>query len=155
MKETGMISPVGEGSVCPPLVTDWTILERERAAGDVRKQGFSFSDHVKVGLLPDDRYLTGDTTSEICGEGTLTLSTEGLRFEGTVRGESKTIFLPPASVPTFGMCTDISRFYTFVGGVFYEFYPDCGEILRWDHLTEEMHRFCGGKWQNTAYRHRE
>ena len=155
MDDTGMIYPVGEGSLCPPLVTDWTILERERAAKDVREEGFFFSDHVKVGLLPDKHCLTGDTTSEICGEGTLTLSSEGLRFDGMVKGESKTILLPAASVPTFGMCTDISRFYTFVDGVFYEFYPDRGEILRWDHLTEEMHRLMGGKWQNTSNRHTE
>ena len=51
------------------------------------------------------------------------------------------------------MCTDITRFYTFLDGVFWEFYPDAGDTLRWDHLTEEMHRAQGGKWQNTEYRH--
>lgn len=34
-----------------------------------------------------------------------------------------------------------------------EFYPDRQDVLRWDHLTEEMHRVCGGKWQNVPYRH--
>lgn len=51
------------------------------------------------------------------------------------------------------MCTDISRFYTFVDGEFIEFYPEGRDVLRWDHLTEEMHRINGGKWQNTPYRH--
>ena len=61
--------------------------------------------------------------------------------------------LTTEQVPTFGMCTDISRFYTFVDGEFIEFYPDRRDVLRWDHLTEEMHRINGGKWQNTPYRH--
>ena len=152
VREDYSIKAVGPESVCPGLVTDWTILEREQAAKDVRAEGFSFSDHVKVGMLPDYKYLTGDNTSEIVGEGNLVLTPDGLHFEGTIKSEPRVFDIPSASLPTFGMCTDISRFYTFIDGVFYEFYPDRGEILRWDHLVEEMHRFRGGKWQNTPYR---
>ena len=152
MREDYSIRPVGVDSVCPPLVTDWTIMEREKAAADVRAEGFRFSDHVRVGMLPDYKYLTGDVTSEIVGEGELTLTAAGLHFEGTIKGAARVFDIPATSLPTYGMCTDISRFYTFIDGVFYEFYPDRGEILRWDHLTEEMHRFRGGKWQNTPYR---
>ena len=153
MGKDGSIKPVGPKDVCPPLVTDWTILERQKAAQDVLQEGFTFSDHVKVGTLPDYKYLTGSTTSIITGEGTLTLTKEGLRFCGTIKGEQREMFIPIANLPSFGMCTDITRFYTFVDGVFYEFYPERGEVLRWDHLTEEMHRAQGGKWQNTTYRH--
>lgn len=150
MGEDYSIRPFGEGSVCPDVVTDWTIMEREKAAQAVREEGFSFSDHVRVGTLPDYTPLTGDRTAVICGEGTLTLDGEGLHFEGT--GKITSFFIPILQLPTYGMCTDISRFYTFIDGVFYEFYPDRGEILLWDHLTEEMHRYKGGKWQNTPYR---
>jgi len=146
------IKPASEDSVCPPLVSDWTIMERERAVKDVKAEGFSFSDKVKVGMLPDYKYLTGDNTSEICGEGTLTLDKEGLHFKGAIKGAEKAFDIPIAQLPTYGMCTDISRFYTFIDGVFHEFYPERGEVLRWDHLTEEMHRAQGGKWQNTPYR---
>lgn len=152
MKEDYSIVPVGEGSVCPSVVTDWTILERQKAADNVLREGFTFSDHVKVGMLPDYKYLSGDNTSVIVGEGELTLDAKGLHFEGKLKDEAKTFDIPIATLPTFGMCTDISRFYTFIDGVFYEFYPKRGEILRWDHLTEEMHRAQGGKWQNTPYR---
>lgn len=41
------------------------------------------------------------------------------------------------------------------GDRFLEFYPDAGDVLYWDHLTEELHRAQGGKWQNTRYRHAE
>ena len=151
--ECGAIRPAGPDSVCPPLVTDWTIMERERAAKDVREPGFSYSGKVKVGLLPDYKYLTGGRTSEICGDGELTLTAAGLHFDGTVKGEHRSWDIPIASLPSYGMCTDITRFYTFLDGVFWEFYPEAGDTLRWDHLTEEMHRFQGGRWQNTAYRH--
>ena len=53
------------------------------------------------------------------------------------------------------MCTDISRFCSFVVGRFPEFYPDNGDVLLWDHLTEELHRAAGGKRQNTDGRHSE
>ncbi len=145
----------GEGSVCPELVTDWTILERQRAAEEVRKPDFCHRGHVRVGVLPEHKPLTGDATSLIRGEGMLTLDHGGLRFEGTLEEKPFRFSIPSAQLPTYGMCTDISRFYTFVDGRFLEFYPDAGDVLLWDHLTEELHRYQGGKWQNTPYRHRD
>ena len=38
-------------------------------------------------------------------------------------GEKFEFHLNPEEVPTYGMCTDLSRFYTFYKGEFYEFYP--------------------------------
>ncbi|MCR5665151.1 MAG: 1-acyl-sn-glycerol-3-phosphate acyltransferase [Oscillospiraceae bacterium] len=154
LDETCQLRPVGD-SVCPELVTDWTILERQRAAEEVRRPDFRHSGHVRVGVLPEHRPLTGDATSLIRGEGTLTLDHGGLHFDGVLEGRPFRFDLPSAQVPTYGMCTDISRFYTFVEGRFLEFYPDAGDVLLWDHLTEELHRAQGGKWQNTPYRHRE
>ena len=106
-----------------------------------------------MGKLPEHKTLKGDNTSVICGEGELRLDHSGLTFTGTVEGKPCSFHLTTEQVPTFGMCTDISRFYTFVEGEFMEFYPDRQDVLRWDHLTEEMHRVCGGKWQNVPYRH--
>ena len=154
LDESYALRPVGD-SVCPELVTDWTILERERAAAEVRKDGFCHSGHVRVGVLPEHKPLSGDATSLIRGEGTLRLDRAGLHFDGTLEDRPFRFDLASAQLPTYGMCTDISRFYTFVDGRFLEFYPDAGDVLLWDHLTEELHRFRGGKWQNTPYRHRE
>ena len=147
------IKAVGKDSVCPKLVTDWTIMEREQAAKDVRKKDFSYSEHVRIGVLPEYKMLAHEDTSIIAGEGQLTLDKNGLHFEGIRNGEDYRFDLTTDEVPTFGMCTNISRFYTFVNGEFIEFFPDGRDVLRWDHLTEEMHRANGGKWQNTEYRH--
>lgn len=147
------LRPVRQGSECPELVSDWVLLERKKAEEDVKDPDFTYTGHVRVGKLPKYKPLRGDETSVICGEGELRLDRSGLHFSGTVEGAPYEFSLPTEQVPTFGMCTDISRFYTFVDGEFIEFYPDNHDVLRWDHLTEEMHRACGGKWQNTSYRH--
>jgi len=156
------IKPIGEDSVCPELVTDWTIMERELAAKKVREPGFKHSEHVKIGMIPKYKHLKHEDTSIICGDGELTLDIDGLHFRGTkfdINGDSDAspsafeFDINPHELPTYGMCTDISRLYTFVNGEFVEFYFDDGDILWWDHLTEELHRYCGGKWQNTEYRH--
>ncbi len=146
------LRPVGD-SVCPELVTDWAIMERERAAQEVRKPDFTHSGHVRIGVLPEHKALKGDATSIICGDGMLKLDHDGLHFDGTMNGKPFSFDMPSSQVPTYGMCTDITRFYTFVDGKFIEFYPDDNDVLLWDHLTEELHRSQGGKWQNTEHRH--
>ena len=154
LDESYNLRPVGR-SRCPKLVTDWTIWERQRAAQEVAKTNFSYSGQVRVGILPETKPLKGNATSVICGQGVLTLDHEGLHFDGILQDQPFAFHVPALQLLTFGMCTDISRFYTFVDGRFLEFYPENGDVLLWDHLTEELHRFSGGKWQNTSYRHIE
>lgn len=148
------LSPLGVDSVCPARVTDWTILERSRAAADVLVEDFRYAEKVKLGVLPEHGSLSGaENTAIICGDGTLSLDASGLSFEGSLRDKTLSFSIPIQSLPTFGMCTDISRFYTFLEGEFLEFYPEGKDALRWMHLVEEMHRAHGGKWQNVSYRH--
>ena len=47
----------------------------------------------------------------------------------------------------------ITHLATYVNDVFYEFFPDSRDALRWDFLLEEMHRFRGGEWKENPYRH--
>ena len=46
------------------------------------------------------------------------------------------------------MCTDLSRFYTFVNGEFVEFYPEHRTVEKFFLATEELHRLNGGKWKD-------
>ena len=149
------IKAASESDTCPKLVTDWTLAERQKAYDDVRLEGFSCSEYVKIGTLPKYEYLKHVETSRIVGEGILTLDENGLHFKGNKDGNDFSFDLGTNEVPTFGMCTDITRFYTFVQGEFIEFFPDSRDVLRWDHLVEEMHRYKGGTWQNTSYRHND
>ncbi len=139
--------PLDQTCVIPETVSDWYALEREKARREVVEDGFEYSEPVKLGVLPQFKRLKNGATSDIVGEGSLTLSREGLRFHGTRNGEPFSFTLSTDAVPTFGMCTDISRFYTFFRSEFFEFYPEKNDTMRWFHLAEELHRACGGKWQ--------
>lgn len=138
--------PLDDSCVIPETISHWYEMQRAKAREQVREDDFSFSGQVKLGVLPRYKRLKKGATSVIAGEGTLTLSREGLRFDGIKDGEAFAFALPIDAVPTYGMCTDISRFYTFYRFEFYEFYPERNDTMRWFHLTEELHRACGGKW---------
>ena len=97
-----------------------------------------------MGVLPEYEYLTEQKTSIIVDEGMLTLDRYGLRFEG----KKESFSLTTDQVPTYGMCTDVSRFYTFVNGQFREFYPRNPVTEKWFLATEELHRLNGGKWKD-------
>ena len=78
----------------------------------------------------------------------LLLDREGLHFEGVNDGQPYNFFVPIRHLPTYGMCTDVSRFYTFVDGEFNEFYPERESAELWMMATEEMHRAQGGLWKD-------
>jgi len=139
--------PLDETCVIPETISHWYALEREKAKAEVTAEDFAYSEPVKLGVLPKFKRLKSSETSLIAGEGKLTLSREGLTYAGTQDGKPFTFTLSTDAVPTFGMCTDISRFYTFYKSEFYEFYPERRDTMRWFHLTEELHRVCGGPWR--------
>jgi hypothetical protein len=141
------LEPLDGGCVIPETISHWYALERDKARAEVGAPDFSFSERVKLGVLPKYKRLKSSETSVVVGEGTLTLSRAGIRFEGVRDGAPFEFELPVDAVPTYGMCTDISRFYTFHRSEFYEFYPERNDTMRWFHLTEELHRACGGKWR--------
>jgi hypothetical protein len=85
------------------------------------------------------------------GEGTLSLDRNGLSYQGTKGGQDFAFFIPSKNLPTYGMCTDVSRFYTFYQGEFVEFYPENNVVEKFFLATEEIHRLNGGKWQDFKF----
>ena len=118
----------------------WFDMQREAVRKLVSEPGYELTEHVRIGILPPDRYLKKQATSEIAGDGTLRLNAEGLHFTGTRLGRPWSFDIPIRQLPTYGMCTDVSRFYTFVDGEFTEFYPDRDSTELWFMATEELHR---------------
>lgn len=148
LDETYALTPLDETSVIPRTQTAWFRLQREVIAEEVKAPDFCLTEEVKLGTLPKHRFLKNQATSEIVGEGRLTLTREGLTYEGTREGEAFTFFIPSAALPTYGMCTDVSRFYTFYHGEFMEFYPLKSTVEEFFLATEEIHRLGGGPWQD-------
>ena len=95
--------------------------------------------------------LKDQKTSEIVGEGVLTLDVNGLDFVGVREGKEFSFHLNSNEVPTYGMCTDLSRFYTFFKGEFLEFYPENRVVEKFFLATEEIHRLNGGRWQDFKF----
>ena len=102
-------------------------------------------------MLPQKGLLKKQATSYIVGEGTLTLDKTGLSYEGTRDNAPWSFHIDTKNLPTYGMCTDVSRFYTFVGGEFVEFYPEKNTVEKFFLATEELHRLNGGKWQDFKF----
>ena len=146
--DTYEMIPFDETCIIPETQTAWFALQRKRAKMEIQAEDFCLQTKVKLGNLPPYEMLKEQKTSEIVGEGLLTFNKDGLTYEGTRNGEPFTFHLTTAEVPTYGMCTDVSRFYTFYKGEFMEFYPETNCVEKWFLCTEEMHRKNGGKWQD-------
>ncbi|MBE5753585.1 MAG: 1-acyl-sn-glycerol-3-phosphate acyltransferase [Clostridiales bacterium] len=149
--DTYEMTPFNDTCVIPETQTEWFNLERERIKEMVQDESFELCEEVELGNLPDFELLKEQKTSEIVGKGKLRLNRQGLTYEGTRNGEKFSFHLTPAEVPTYGMCTDVSRFYTFYKGEFMEFYPKTRCVEKWFMATEEIHRITGGKWQDFKF----
>ncbi len=146
--DTYEMVPFDESSVIPKTQTEWFDMQREAIREEVMCDGYRLEARVKLGMLPEYETLKNQKTSEIVGEGTLTLDRSGLTYNGTKNGEEWSFHVQSTHLSTYGMCTDVTRFYTFVDGEFVEFYPEKNVVEEFFLATEELHRLNGGLWQD-------
>ena len=149
--DTYTFHPLDDSCVIPDTQTDWTKMQRDIIRKEVEDENFSFSEKVQLGVLPQHELLKNQATSVIVGEGTLTIDRTGLSYNGTRDGKEYSFHINSKNLPTYGMCTDMSRFYTFASGEFTEFYPASRCVEKFFLATEEIHRLNGGAWQD-AYK---
>lgn len=141
-----------DGSLSYKTPSEWFDKERE----DIRSMlienpDYTMEEEVDIGVLPKYKYLKNQETSIIVGHGILKISKEGLEFKGIKEGQDYTFLIPIKQLPTYGMCTDCSRFYTFVNKEFIEFYPKSKSTIKWFHVTEELYRLNGGEWKDFGF----
>ena len=151
LTDTYAMIPFDDSCVIPKTQTAWFAEERQLIRNEVQAPDYTLTEHVRLGTLPKGRYLKNQATSEIVGEGELTLDRRGLSYTGTRDGKAFEFFIPSLSLPTYGMCTDLSRFYTFYHGEFLEFYPEHSVVEEFFLATEQIHRQNGGPWQDFAF----
>ena len=142
------LTPLDDTCVLPDTPKRWFDEERRQVQHAIRDQAFVLTQRVRLGVLPKFEPLKNLATSLIAGEGELRLDHSGLTYTGTKDGEAFCFHLEPKLLPTYGMCTDVSRIYTFFEGEFYEFYPETECVAKWLLATEELHRLHGGEWKN-------
>lgn len=140
--------PFDDSCIIPNTQTAWFNLERKLAEEEIKNPDFKLTEKVKLGMLPKYDYLKDQKTSEIVGEGIISLDHTGLTYSGTCNNEEFSFHLNTSEIPTYGMCTDLSRFYTFYKGEFMEFYPENETVEKWFLCTESLHRHHNGKWRN-------
>lgn len=151
LTDTYELVPFDDSCVIPETQTVWFDMERELIKAEVADKNFKLVEKVQLGMLPEYELLKDQATSVIVGSGQLTLDRSGLSYEGTKNGEAFYFHIDSKQLPTYGMCTDVSRFYTFVDGEFVEFYPENRVVEKFFLATEEIHRLNGGHWQAFDY----
>ena len=147
LQNTYALIPFDGSCVIPETQTKWFDMERAVIRQEVQSEDFLLEEPVKLGILPEYELLKNQATSQIVGSGMLRLDKTGLTYDGTRNGQPFTFHLPSHGLPTYGMCTDLSRFYTFLNGEFMEFYPEHRVVEKFFLATEELHRLNGGKWR--------
>jgi 1-acyl-sn-glycerol-3-phosphate acyltransferase len=140
--------PLDETCVIPETPRRWFDIQRRNVREWIQMGDFEMREKVRLGTLPRYRYLKNQETSEITGEGEILLNREGFHFEGSRDGRPFSFSVKPEHLPTYGMCTDISRFYTFYKNEFLEFFPEKETVIKWLLATEENHRLAGGIWRD-------
>lgn len=127
---------------------EWFDYQRQCVKEEIKNPDFELKEEVDIGFLPKYEYLKHQKTSEIEGNGILKINHEGIFFDGTRNGKPFSFTLSLKETPTYGMCTDASRFYTFLKGEFIEFYPKRKSVIKWLLVTEELHRLHDGLWKD-------
>ncbi|NLI54398.1 MAG: 1-acyl-sn-glycerol-3-phosphate acyltransferase [Clostridiales bacterium] len=140
-------TPLDETCVLPETPRRWFDEERKHVYRALLDPAFCLTERVRLGVLPKFEPLKQLATSLIAGEGEIRLDHGGFTYTGTKDGEPFSFHLEPKLLPTYGMCTDVSRVYTFFNGEFYEFFPETECVAKWLLATEELHRMHGGEWK--------
>ena len=151
LTDTYELVPFDDTCVIPETQTKWFDLERELIREEVSHEDFVLEENVELGMLPKEELLKNQATSQIVGKGILRLDRSGLTYTGTKNGEEFRFHINSKNLPTYGMCTDLSRFYTFLDDEFVEFYPEHRVVEKFFLATEEIHRLNGGKWKDFSF----
>ncbi len=140
--------PFDEKCVIPKTPKVWFDEERAIVKKEVENENFVLEEEIELAELPKHSMIKNQDTGIVTGRGILKLTRKGLSFDGTRDGKPFSFFVDSKNLPTYGMCTDVNFFYTFVDGEYFEFRPKYRHTAKWLLATEEIHRLNGGKWQN-------
>lgn len=149
MDEYYEFHPYDDTCVIPESPSKWVEWERTKVIKEIRAdENFSFSCHGKLGDIPEYHWIKNKASSELCGEGTLTLDHKGIHFDGVKRGEPYHFDLSYGIVYSLIIEVGTDRFAFYEGKNMAEIIPDdpvTGKVLL---IVEEMHRYHYNIWKN-------
>ena len=130
--------------------TDWVDYERMDIIKAIRQDpNYSFTFDVKLGYLPPYRWVKDKKTTDICGEGKVTIDHQGFHFVGTKLGEHFEIHESYNTVYTLAIPTTMEFFGHYMpDGDYYEFFPLEPKVGKAFILVQEMHRLHVNKFKN-------
>jgi len=133
----------------PEYLSDWAIWERKSVIKEIRDNpDFSFRHHVKIGNIPTDHYVKSkELSSEIVGEGEMTLDHNGIHYVGTRNGQPYRFDL---SYKTYcRLCENINTrlFCLYIDDEYFDILPDEPVAVKMDFIVQEMHRLHFNTWK--------
>ena len=140
--------PFDDTCIIPESISKWVDEERRLVYHEIQNESFEFKEEVKLGKIPENHYLKNQATSEICGEGILTINHEGFFYKGTKDNQKFEFKIDYNHLPTLGMPIDVTFFSIYHDGKYYDIFPKnavAGKILL---IVEEMHRLHVNAWKN-------
>ena len=140
--------PFDDTCIIPESISKWVDEERRLVYHEIQNESFEFKEEVKLGKIPESHYLKNQATSEICGEGILTINHEGFFYKGTKDNQEFEFKIDYNHLPTLGMPIDVTFFSIYHDGKYYDIFPKnavVGKILL---IVEEMHRLHVNAWKN-------
>ena len=148
--------PYDDSCVIPNTISEWVNGERIQIIKDIRKDSnYTYSDHIKLGKLPNDHYLKNKATSEIVANGLLSLDHNGLHFRGEDTSNHD-FDLNWKQLYTVISIQDAQSFNIYVDNEYVDIFPDSHCMMKWSILIEEMHRlhvnfYKNHPWNNYMY----
>lgn len=139
--------PMHEECLMPDSIKIWWDRQRDHVKMLVESEDFKLEDEFDIGILPSNKYLKNQQTSEIVGKGKLVLTHTGMKFVGSRDNQNYEFSIDSLRVPTLGICTDMTRFFIYVQGEYIEFVPRRRVVAKWLLAVEENYRYNGGAWK--------
>ena len=129
--------------------SEWANWQRQQIIKEIRKDpDFSYVERVKIGKLPNDHYLKNKKTSEVVGEGYLTVDHTGMHYRDDV-DLSLDFDMDYNQLYTLITELDASFFNFYVNGEYTDIFPQKHpSSLMITVLVEEMHRLHVNYYKN-------
>ncbi|MBP5235923.1 MAG: hypothetical protein J6128_00050 [Clostridia bacterium] len=149
MNDYYAFEPFDADCVIPESPSKWVEEERVDIIRRIREDsGYSFSENVTLGELPEYTYVKKKKTSEECGSGVFTLDHGGVHFRGKRHGSDFSFDMGWANVFSLAIMTSTAKFSMYINGEFLEFTPERRSVGKMLLIAEEMHRLHYNIWKN-------